>query len=217
MKELTFTSYSANPKIKPKNLVVLIHGYGSNAKDLISIAPDLADSLEDAIFVSPNAPFRFEGGLPNAYQWYSLLDRSIEPMLEGYANAKPILHKFIEDRIYEYSLSFADVTLIGFSQGGMMTLHYGSESEQKLKGIISFSGYILDDGTFGSKVKSKPNTLVCHGDLDMVVPFESYQYALKKMQQLKLPIAGYVAKGLGHGIDYGCINAAKSFLENINS
>jgi phospholipase/carboxylesterase len=215
MKELTFTSYSANPKTPPKNLVILVHGYGSNGDDLISLAPDLADSVEDAIFISPNAPFRFEGGMPNAYQWYSLLDRSVEAMLKGYANAKPILHKFIEDRLREYSLTFADVILIGFSQGGMMTLHYGSESEQELKGIISFSGYILDDSTFSNKVNSKPNTLVCHGDLDMVVPFDSYQYALKKMQHLKFPITGYAAKGLGHGIDYGCIDAAKSFLKGI--
>ena len=38
-------------------LIVLLHGVGADGQDLIGLAPHLAQSLPDAAFVSPNAPF----------------------------------------------------------------------------------------------------------------------------------------------------------------
>lgn len=215
MSTLQFTSYPPQNGNKPKCMVMLLHGYGSNAQDLISLAPDLADHIQDAIFISPDAPFRFEGGMIGAYQWYSLADRSNASMLAGYSRAKPILDAFIKEQLSEHSLGLDKLVLAGFSQGGMMTLHYGSESEEKLMGMISFSGFLLDDGYFAASVRSKPNTLITHGDLDMVVPFEAYEYAVQKLKSLEFPVTGYHASGLGHGIDYGCLTAAQEFLKGL--
>lgn len=60
--ELVLKSREYNVIQSPKYVMILLHGYGSNADDLISLAPDLAEVLPDTIFVSPNAPFNFEGG-----------------------------------------------------------------------------------------------------------------------------------------------------------
>ncbi len=215
MSVLNFVSYPPKNNVTPKHMVMLLHGYGSNAQDLISLAPDLTDYIEDAIFISPDAPFRFEGGMTGAYQWYSLINRSNQSMMTGFTKAKPILHQFIEEQLAEHSLTFDRLVLMGFSQGGMMTLHYGSQCEQPLKGMVSFSGFILDDDKFKSEVHSKPKTLITHGDLDMVVPFAAYHYALEKFQTLGFPVTGYEASGLGHGIDYGCLRAAQNFLKGL--
>jgi predicted esterase len=56
---------------KPKQLVVLLHGYGSNGEDLISLAPYWAKTLPDAQFVSPNAPDPVPG-YPGGYQWFPI-------------------------------------------------------------------------------------------------------------------------------------------------
>ena len=42
---------------KTSQLIVLLHGVGADGQDLIGLAPHLAQSLPDAAFVSPNAPF----------------------------------------------------------------------------------------------------------------------------------------------------------------
>ena len=82
-------------------------------------------------------------------------------------------------------------------------------------GMISFSGFILDDGRFAANALSKPQTLITHGDMDMVVPFQAYEYAMNKLEELKFPVIGYQAPGLGHGIDYGCLTAAQEFLQGL--
>ena len=45
---------------KPKQIVILAHGLGADGNDLIGLAPYFARALPDALFVSPNAPQRFD-------------------------------------------------------------------------------------------------------------------------------------------------------------
>ncbi|MHA1597925.1 MAG: alpha/beta hydrolase, partial [Alphaproteobacteria bacterium] len=58
---------------KPKQLVILLHGVGSDGNDLIGLAPHFAQVLPDALFASPDAPYAFDMA-PVGYQWFSLLD-----------------------------------------------------------------------------------------------------------------------------------------------
>ena len=65
---------------KPRHLVVLLHGYGSDGNDLIGLAPHWAKILPDSEFLSPHAPFPCEMG-PFGHQWFSFADRSPETTL----------------------------------------------------------------------------------------------------------------------------------------
>jgi hypothetical protein len=55
---------------RPKQIVLLLHGYGSNGADLISLAPHWQRELPDALFLAPNAPQRL--GSLSGYQWWPL-------------------------------------------------------------------------------------------------------------------------------------------------
>ena len=54
-----WTTYDHAPASggKPKSMVIMLHGLGSNGQDLISLAPYLAQSLPDTVFVSPDAAY----------------------------------------------------------------------------------------------------------------------------------------------------------------
>lgn len=214
MTNLKYSSYGAKNGA-PSTLVILLHGYGSNADDLISLAPDLSQSIDNALFVSPNAPFDFEGGFFGGYQWYSLMDRSTDVMLAGYRKAKPILNEFIIEQLTKHNLTYKDLVLCGFSQGGMMALHYALESAQEVKGVISFSGYLLGYDGFSNTVMSKPKTLITHGDMDAVVPYEAFEFTESMLNSLDVDCTSFTAHGLGHGIDYGCLKAAQRFLKGL--
>lgn len=215
MQDLNFTTYQIDTESHPNKIVVLLHGYGSNSKDLISMASDLAPYIKNAIFISPDAPFDYENDMHDAYQWYSLQNRSDSSILKGYSDAKPILHQFLLKRLSEFNLSFKDLILLGFSQGGMMALHYTIESDQDLMAAISCSGYIVDNKNLEKGVKTSCPILMTHGDSDNVVSFETYHNSFNRLKSLELNISTYLAKGLGHGINYACLNQIQKFLESL--
>ena len=47
--------------------MILLHGYGSNGADMISMAPHLQQMLPDAAIVAPNAPEHCPG-VPGGFQ-----------------------------------------------------------------------------------------------------------------------------------------------------
>jgi len=71
MMELSGPSQPPAAGGKPKQLVALLHGYGSNGEDLIGLAPYWRAALPDTVFISPNAPEPCPGA-PGGYQWWSL-------------------------------------------------------------------------------------------------------------------------------------------------
>ena len=62
---------------KPSSLVILLHGLGSNGRDLISLAPFWAKDLPETVFISPDAPFVCDMA-PMGYQWFSLQELAPE-------------------------------------------------------------------------------------------------------------------------------------------
>ena len=54
----------------PQQLIMLLHGVGADGRDLLEMAPHLAEFFPNAAFVAPNAPNRYDQGL-SGYQWIS--------------------------------------------------------------------------------------------------------------------------------------------------
>ena len=54
---------------QPKQLMVLLHGYGADGQDLISLGYQWRDLWPDMLFVSPNAPTVCDQ-MPTGYQWF---------------------------------------------------------------------------------------------------------------------------------------------------
>ena len=59
------------PKARPRELVVLLHGYGADGNDLIGLAPHWQELLPGAAFVAPHAPDRVPGA-PSGFQWFPI-------------------------------------------------------------------------------------------------------------------------------------------------
>ncbi len=82
----------------PKQVVVLLHGYGSDGNDLIGLAPVWQPILPDAVFVSPNAPEMCRQ-LAYGFQWFDVSfegDRLASRQV-GVVEARPVLVEFLND------------------------------------------------------------------------------------------------------------------------
>src|SRR5215475_5184662 len=147
---------------KPKQLVVLLHGYGSNGDDLIGLAPFFAQALPEVEFLSPNAPFPC-GMAPMGFQWFGFEDRTPDMMLGGVRLAAQILDRFLDAELAKRGLQDRDVALVGFSQGTMMSLHVGLRRARAVGGILGYYGSLIGADVLAADIKSKPPVLLVHG------------------------------------------------------
>jgi phospholipase/carboxylesterase len=81
------------PRLEPpggqaKRLVVFLHGYGADGKDLIDIGRAWQGLLPDTAFVSPHAPEPC-GQAPVGRQWFSLTFRDPDERWRGVNKAAP--------------------------------------------------------------------------------------------------------------------------------
>jgi len=204
-------------KQTPKKLVLILHGYGTNRNDLIHLASDFSDLLPQAQFISVDAPEPFEGGYEDSYQWFSLQTLNyffIKPKIEV---ARKILDKFIDEQLKRFGLKDEDLILIGFSQGGMMSLYTGLQRENKLMGVISFSGALaFDDSTLKKRLKSKPRMLLVHGTSDERMPYSYFEDAKKMLTKADIPFEEYSVSGMEHTINSDAIERAREFVKSLD-
>lgn len=200
---------------KPKQVVVLLHGYGSNGRDLMSLAPYWQERATDALFVSPDAPFPCEMApeMPEMRQWFSLAEPTPEKYLTGAQQAQPLLDAYLDSILTQYSLGNEQMALVGFSQGTMMSLYAGLRRKNKIAGILGYSGALIGAETLTGHNQT-PIHLI-HGEADSVVPIASYHNAVKSLKEKGFSVSGYAAPDLEHSIDQDGIESGARFIDEI--
>jgi phospholipase/carboxylesterase len=215
MQSLTLDGPKVPPKsaAKPKQLVVFLHGYGSNGDDLISLAPYWADLLPDAEFISPNAPFPCEQNPFGGFQWFGLEERNPAMMLAGTRAAATILDSFLDDALKARGLDESRLALVGFSQGTMMSLHVGPRRALAPAAIVGYSGALIGADALAAEARSKPPVLLVHGTADQVVPFGAMNAAAQALQASGVTVETFARPGLPHSIDPEGLTRGGRFLQ----
>ena len=199
---------------KPKQLVILLHGYGADGSNLIGLGAEWADNLPDAEFIAPNAPYQCEMN-PFGYQWFSLRDLTPEVIFNFLKEVVPVLNSFIDSELKKRNLTEKDLVLVGFSQGTMMSLYTAPRRENCCAGIIGYSGRLFGEENLKDECKSKPPITLIHGEADDVVPFESMVLAKNALVAEGFSIETHARPNLPHSIDMEGIKIGQKFLEKV--
>lgn len=181
----------------PRQIVLLLHGYGSSGADLITLAPHWQRALPDALFLAPNAPQRCGSG----YQWWPLSAFTPSALAAGAAGAAPAVNAFIDRKLSQYALTDARLVIAGFSQGTMMALHVGLRRQHPLAGIIGYSGMLTGTADLSREPLAKPPVLLIHGAADQVVPVAALHAAKAALERLGVDVTTHVSAGVGHTVD----------------
>lgn len=206
--------YTHKPVGDTEQLVILLHGLGSDGRDLFDLVPHLTGTLPNAAFVSPDAPFRCDMA-PMGYQWFSLQEWTPESLLKGVQTAAPILQNFIEGQAKEHGVGLDKVALVGFSQGTMMSLYMAPRLPAVIAGVLGYSGALVwEEDTKEEDIRKMPVRLI-HGEADEVVPVVAYEHAKSRLESYGYTVSGHTTPGLAHGIDDQGLESGKAFLSEI--
>ena len=202
------------PKIKlAKNpLLLLLHGYGSNEEDLFSFASELP---EEYFVVSARAPYDMMYG---SYAWYAINFDADENKFSDIGQAKlsrDLIAKFIDELIENYPIDAKKVTLIGFSQGSILSYAVALSYPEKVQRLVAMSGYlnteIAVDG-FENNNFSDLKIYASHGAVDQVIPVEWARKTPAILENLGINCV-YKEYPIGHGVSPQNFYDFKSWLQ----
>lgn len=196
---------------KPDALVVLLHGYGSNGADLISLAPYWAKALPGAAFVSPNA-IEPVPQAPGGYQWFPISNLDPHLMESGARAAAQSVDRFIDRELEKYALPPNRVALVGFSQGTMMALHVGLRREQPVAAVLGYSGVLVGGRKLKEEMRAKPPILLIHGDRDPTIPIPAMFDSAEQLAAAGHGAQWHISYGVPHSIGPDGLELGGEFL-----
>ncbi len=196
------------PKVKKdKNpLLLLLHGYGSNEEDLFSFANELP---EEYYVISAQAPYALQ---PYGYAWYAInFDADMNKFSDDKqaVESRDLIVKFIDEISGKYPIDTNDITLIGFSQGSILSYAVALSYPEKVRRVVALSGYLNQDilkENYQNNDFSKLNFFVSHGSSDQVIPVEWARKTPDFLDRIGVENV-YFEYPVGHGV------APKNFFD----
>ena len=153
-------------------LLIMLHGYGSDENDLFSFAAELPEEL---FIISVKAPYPMQ---PYGNAWYAInfdAERGKWNDNEQAIASRDLIAKFIDEAVATYPVDKNNVSLLGFSQGSILSYAVALTYPEKVKNIVALSGYIVQDifpDDINTKDYSNLDFYCSHGSVDQVIPVD---------------------------------------------
>lgn len=217
-KELTLTHLAFAPREPEKNggesppLLVLLHGVGSNERDL----PGLTEYLDGRfLVVSARGPLTHaqSGGAA----WYPVTFTPQGPVAdEGAARgSREKILRFIEEATVAYGADPRRVYLMGFSQGAIMSLLTAMTQPDRVAGVMAMSGRLMAD-TLAMRapdeaLKGLP-IIAVHGLYDQVLPIADGRRIRDELGALPVDLT-YKEYAMAHEVSQESISDIARWVE----
>ncbi|MGB0788542.1 MAG: alpha/beta hydrolase [Marinirhabdus sp.] len=205
--------HNLRPSAQKENApcIVMLHGYGSDAHDLFSFAAELP---AEYCIVSLKAPFKLK---PYGNAWYSINFGAADGK---FSNDKEAVHSrelvvtCLGAICKAYPIDPTNITLLGFSQGAILSFAVGLSYPEKVKNIIGLSGYInqgiLREGYKNNNFKNL-SVYSSHGSEDQVIPVAWARKTKPFLGTLNIP-CDYSEFPVGHGVAPQNFHGFKTWL-----
>src|SRR5687767_14441295 len=124
----------------PFPTVILLHGWGASAHDLIGLAPALHGGR--ALVLCPQGPVAIQPqpGMIG-YGWFPL-SAGRPPDLTAVRMAQGLIEIFIDDACALFPVDPSKLVLAGFSQGGFMAYRIALSDPDRYAGLMALSSWL---------------------------------------------------------------------------
>jgi predicted esterase len=190
-----------------RGAVVLIHGRGASAEDILGLAGEL-DTAGLAL-VAPQAP----GGAWYPQSFLQPLERN-EPWLSAALGTVGTLVA----QLGEAGIDPERIVLLGFSQGACLATEWVARNARRYGGLVAFSGGLIGpDGTprdYAGALDGTPVFLGC-SDVDFHIPKECVTESAEVLSTLGAAVDMRLYPGMGHTVNEDELAAAQAILDGV--
>lgn len=127
---------------EPAQLILLLHGWRSDATALLPLAQALRSQFPQAAIVAPDSPARYQGR-PHQRLWYGIDGLTPENWPGRVAEALPPLLQWVRAQQRRLGVGAAATALGGFSQGGILALALAMLHDGLAGRVLSFGGCLV--------------------------------------------------------------------------
>ena len=155
----------------PHPAILLLHGWGASAHDLIGLAPVLHGGR--TLVLCPQGPLAFQAG-PGmlGYGWFPLVPgRPPDPAAIETALGR--VEAFLDAALARYPVDPKRLVAAGFSQGGFLASLLALRSPARFAGLMALSSWLPPE--IARSIPAQPAhkelpALVVHGSDDPMIP-----------------------------------------------
>jgi phospholipase/carboxylesterase len=184
------------------HLLICLHGFGADGNDLAALASPLQAALAAQGLTlgvaCPNGPAPTPAGMGR--QWFSDKGWTFRDK-DGIAAAQNLLWDYLNALHTHTGIAFANMAVLGFSQGAMTALYAAPRWPELVGGVIGCAGVAMWQEELDAATCQKPPIVLIHGLEDDVVPADASVNAQRGLEALGFTTQLELLAGLGHGID----------------
>ena len=194
------------PKGKARNAVIMLHGRGASAYDILSLSTYL--DQERTAFMAPQAA--------NS-AWYP--QRFIEPVTQNepwLSSALGVIAGLVQ-QANDAGIPTERIFLLGFSQGACLSLEFAARHPAQYGGVFGLSGALIENGDvpreYAGSLHGTPVFLGC-SDVDFHIPLARVNRSAEVLQALGGVVTKRIYPGLGHSVNEDEIEFIRNSLKS---
>ncbi|HEV7668972.1 MAG TPA: alpha/beta fold hydrolase [Thermoanaerobaculia bacterium] len=168
----------------PFPTLVLCHGWGASAHDLLGLAPHLHDG--EALVLCPQGQVKMQiGPGVSGYGWFQLVPGQ-PPNIAEFRERSGELREWLDEAVEMYPVDPTRLAVGGFSQGGVMAFDLALRQPGRFRGIAALSTWLpeplADDLPKLPEHESLP-VLVLHGTEDRMIEVERARESRERLRE----------------------------------
>ncbi|WP_300491494.1 dienelactone hydrolase family protein [Flavobacterium sp.] len=181
------------PLTEAKKVLILLHGRGAGANDILSLTQYL--NVSDFAWIAPQA----DNHTWYPYSFLAPLEQN-EPSL---SNALETLAQIVSE-LDKNGIKKENIYFLGFSQGACLTLEFTTRNAAKYGGIVAFTGGLIGDKVYAEHYTGnfdQTPVFIGTSDPDFHVPVERVNETEILLQKMGADVTKKIYPNMGHTIN----------------
>lgn len=197
---------AGEPLAKARAAMILVHGRGATAQDIMTLAADL---------MHPGFAYLAPQAAGNA--WYpNPFTAPLETNEPYLSSSLGVLESLLAK--VEATIPAQRVILLGFSQGACLMLEFAVRHARRYGGLVGFSGGLIGPPRtprdYPGSFEGTPAFLGC-SDIDPYIPKDRVLEAATVLKQMNARVTVRFYPGMGHMVSTEEIESAREIVESI--